>query len=370
MPLSAFVGSCVAGDTALSGLSVLLSWKVVGSLLTVFAASGYLADSFVLNRRDKDAIHSSLIGLWNRLDDIRVRDYHRRLASATLRALRVKTTQDVILAVASTVLLSWSFTTFAYEIAGWPPNRVEQWHDHFPFIDIYAVKLVFDVLTIVVALTALRQLRRRGFLAALGITTLAIGISCLLAVASVTSMLVFNDLLDRRLQRALEPLGFAARSNCFKSVQSVNWPRNLWIAPGTAVQVERRPVSFRMLFTETALAYWSVVSRQEIHFEGPVMHVDAQGNPWSIKGPIVVPKFEMLYGVTSLVPVGALLVALLFLALVKVMSLVAKMVAMRFLERFTEIDPGRARSFLPGTRFGVLFGLLAVIVKAIADLYG
>jgi len=312
-------------------------------------------------------IHIKLIWLWDRIDELKIRSYHKHLASRTLRVARLVTSQGTMRGLSITLGVSWVLTTIAWQVGLWGQD-VSRWHDNFPFIDVYVVNFVFDLLTLGLAIRGLKRIQRATAPRALAIGLVTVTIGASLAVASVGSMLVLHDTLDRHFRRFLEPVGFGSNCSCFISVYSL-LPRDLTIAPGEVVRTERLPVPIKSVLKEATLAYWSVAARKEILFSGPVTHVDRFGREWSVKASVPAPKFDLLYGLTTLMPVAVLLIAMVTLGFAKAISLLFKGVVLRFLDRLTELEPGRPNSFMPGTRLSVLVGMLAVVAKAFAEIY-
>jgi len=126
------------------------------------------------------------------------------------------------------------------------------------------------------------------------------------------------------------------------------------------------------MLQETSLAYASVVLRQSYRFSADAVFSDSEGRPivLAYAGPVRLPVYPLLFGVTTLAPVAALLAAVLFLSAARLFALGARSVALRFLDRATEPDLGKPGNFMPGTKLAVLFSLLGVIAKGIADLLG
>ena len=366
--------SAAAAGGISAWLSYFLSWNGLASVFAVLAAIVLVVERFFLDDKQIDRIQQLLIRWWDHLDDAQVRDYPRHLASRTESLLSTLTAKSKFRAVTVAVVFSWLLTTAAYAITPCGNGSVGEFFKGLPFADDYVVNFVFDLATLFVFVVGLRTVRRSGMIAA-SLTGLAVvGLSCLLAIASVATMEVSRDVLDRHYFPALahiglpppEPTGGPA---CFLSIQ-VAQDRVYAIGNKETVHLTRRPLSFWLIFKETALAYASLLSRSSLPITIRVPYTNAQGLQAFLtftKAPAVATTYDLAFGATTLVPVTMFMLTLVFLWFAKLLTILGRRIALRFLDLAAAPGSGSGNGFLPGTRLAILLGLFTALAKVLAS---
>src|SRR3954447_16210944 len=160
----------------------------IALILGTLSAAGVFCDRLLV-RRHKTSLYTTLVTLWDRIDDTRIGNLPGAIADSVLRAFESIFGTSLLnrRVIVLSIVLSWLLTTaesvLGVYLYGEIPHRV--WHDWLPFWPVYACQYIFNSATIIVTIVALRHLRYASFPRSVVVTLITIITAFGLAVAGM-----------------------------------------------------------------------------------------------------------------------------------------------------------------------------------------
>jgi hypothetical protein len=345
----------------------MLTWTLIAGLSAVFVSLGTAFDRLML-RRQKVALHTSLVSWWVRVHEASLRDLSRDAANRLRAIINVFPENKRWLYVfISSIVISALITTLA-QYAG----ELIDFDGHFewrlPMWLYYVINYLFDLLTVLVTYKLVGIVARGNMLQSLlaictdAFLALVLAVTCLfsLTVAADYVAVVFDE--RDRVDYVAEKLSDSLR------VDAAVLSNDITI---DAVDINYLQRVVRSAEWLTALYH---LDPDAIESDTVIHHVSVRTSPekreFSLRIPIL-PKswWGLVVSASTLIPT-ILFLSLLVIALFAKFTIVCfRRAALHLLELITEIDPqSEPEKFVPATLLGLLFGVLTVTSKAVVDL--
>jgi hypothetical protein len=292
-----------------------MSWEPLIAALVLVNAICIFLDRYLLNRH-KTRIYELLLRLWDRIDETRIIELHRLVASQTAHLLKAFAfpKNHRYRGIIKTALLSAALTCVAFLIGYMLlPDNYFYKNDLSIVIPLaIPVNLIFDVSTIVATFFILNSVARKPLRLSLVLMATDVVIAYALACLCLTSLTLIYSLIE---------LPFV-------------------------------PVD--MLKELTILNHYYIIDSLRFLMGLP----DAHGPP------IMLPY--ALFACTTLIPTFLYLLMLVFLILAKPLLSAGKTSIMYFIERATEIDNPKA--LIVFSLFGAALSVIALLLKFVATI--
>lgn len=351
-----------------------MSWTTTALLLGFFAGIGAAIDRFTLARH-KTLLHQTLIRFWVNIDDWDVRDYPKYLAASVLSINEYWRTWAFVSKSLSVFSVSWVLTSSAYLLGTYLDGTVGFYSIvPLPIFTYYAVNMVFDLATVYVTLRVLLVIKNSstlaGFMALLVDAVLAVTLAagCYTGMATVENYhgyLAWIPGVSGQVEAATARYRKAMRSQLAED----------GFSQGANIEIREQAEVFKLFIS--AFEIFVKVPRDGVSYLPPdtvKFFVSEDDRQVVYEVPIktsYVTWYGFLVSATTLIPTLILVLILIVMILSKLVTIASKSVALYFLELATQPDPAsQPKEFMPFTLLGILFGVIAGLLKLIGNING
>ena len=364
--------------------------KTIILILTLFPGMGLGFDK-LLALRHKEKLHYAMIRWWDRLDETAIPDYPRLLSTWLLSRVQRILKLDLRRTLIAYLLICFAFLSGA-SLLNWitpepadpafvsiplprqpPLPQPQNWFESvkLPHVLLILAVLPFDFVTLAATIASLRLLtlggpgRNMTVLVVNLFATSALAVGCFAAVMFANNMTVNYNMIGVQYERELLKRGEIAVFN-YQSARLTNYTGGMQLSTNAIVTYYHVEDSFVDDLKQAPAALAALLLRRPIvlwksHLSVAIVDGKERAQ-WTRSESAHIGPALLLFTGTVFYPAVAVIGALIFMLLGKLVLMIFRGVLMYFFDLATEKNP---KEFIPGTLIGISLGLLVTLVQGL-----
>lgn len=349
----------------------MLTLKAIAIIFTTFSVLGIAVDQLLLHKYKK-SLHDSMTAWWAMLDDAKIPDIPRIMANWLLIAIekilqwQTGSCKSILFCVLLSCILTSTFAIIGVflEVGTHYETPIP-----LPIFSVYLVNFPFDVITIFVTFIVLKVIISKGQLIGAMFIAIDIFVAFILALLCYSTIAI-TDQISFEYNFPGSFYGNKAKQNRYLAILG-NKPSKDGFS-GEAMVKYHTALNFFDYLKISPIVTKNYIQGDYFSLQKWVIVEVKEGNNkkiYRVKDRLFI-GWQIIVSWTTFVPTLIYMSILFTMFFGKILLNIFRSISMYVLEAATQCDPkNNPKDFVPGTFFGVLFGGIAALIKAIIDLF-